>query len=119
VVPFPQADQVVVKRPDGRSVTLTPRKGQPLIFEETNAIGLYEVSQRQGEQVLGTEQFAVNLADEVESNIRPSQQTVSSSGESLVQGALVTIQREIWVALALLALALLLGEWWLFHRRSA
>jgi hypothetical protein len=118
LVPLPQADQLRVKRPAGEDAVLAPQPGRPLVYEDTGAIGLYEVTQRQADQVLATEQFAVNLTDEAESNIRPGPPPPTASAAAQPGGPLVTVQREIWLWLALAASALLLGEWWLFHRGS-
>jgi hypothetical protein len=115
---MPQADQVRVKRPAGDEALLVPKPGQPLVYEDTGAIGLYEVTQRQADQILATEQFAVNLTDEAESNIRPGPPPQTASATAEPGGPLVTVQREIWLWLGLAAAALLLGEWWLFHRGS-
>ncbi len=118
LIPLPQADALLVQRPDGSSVKLTPQRGQPLQYDQTDEIGLYTVTQRQGDQVLASEQFAVNLTDETESDIRPGDVPPGVDTTAQAGGPLVTMQREIWLPITLLACALLLFEWWLFHRRS-
>ncbi len=119
LVPMPQADLLLVQRPDGTSVELKPQQGQPLLFDATDQIGLYTVTQRQDGQDLLRERFAVNLVDELESNIRPGGAPAQSAESAAGASPLVTIQREIWLPLALLAAALLLGEGWLYHRRAS
>jgi hypothetical protein len=83
-----------------------------VIFAGTHWLGLYRVSSNQGE--LG--QFAVNLFDPAESDIRPAGSI--RIGRSEV-GATVRDdqgQLEIWPWIAGLAFLLLVVEWWVYHR---
>ena len=66
--------------------------------------------------VLASEPFAVNLADPVESNLRPRTLQLPDGGSSTTPG--LPGGREIWTYAILAAAALLTLEWWWFHRRA-
>jgi hypothetical protein len=83
-----------------------------LSFADTHRLGLYTV--RSGERVLG--QFAVNLFDPAESAIRPAEAIRIGRSEVSAAGRQAQGQLEIWPWLAAAAFALLLGEWWVYHR---
>ncbi|MCC6174386.1 MAG: VWA domain-containing protein [Chloroflexi bacterium] len=117
--PVAQAEEIIVRRQDGPSETFRP-EGQPLTFEDTTHPGLYTILQRAAGQTLLEEPFAVNAADEVESDVRPKSIALGS-GRTLQAGgpvSLVPVNHEIWTWLVPPAIVLLLVEWFWFHRRS-
>ncbi len=118
VAPLPQAEEVVIRRPSGPSRTFRA-EGRPISFDETREPGLYAVSQRAAGQTILEEPFAINASDEMESDIRPRAVSVGA-GLAVQTGPaeLVPVNREIWTWLVPAALALLLFEWFWFHRRS-
>ena len=83
-----------------------------VIFADTLALGVYEV--RSGQGSLG--RFSVNLFDPLESRIRPSAAITVGRVEVTAAPPQAEGQLEIWPWLAAVALALLLLEWWLYHR---
>jgi Ca-activated chloride channel family protein len=102
---------LVIQDPSGARFALPA--GQPAVsFADTRLLGVYTVLANQ--TVLGN--FAVNLFDPFESNIRPQASirlgrddvTASTPQE---QGTL-----EIWPWIAAAAFLLLLLEWWVYHR---
>lgn len=110
------ADAVRITRPDGAAVVL-PATGDPLVFGDTAQRGLYQLEAFSGGDVLQAQTFAVNLFSDEESRIAP--QTVTLGGVTLVQQSLDELgQLEFWPLLALLALAVLMLEWWFYQRRS-
>jgi Ca-activated chloride channel homolog len=83
-----------------------------VIFAQTNRLGLYTARTNQG--VLG--RFAVNLFDPAESNIAPSATIRIGSSEVTAAPREAQGEFEIWPWLAVAALALLMAEWWIYHR---
>jgi Ca-activated chloride channel homolog len=104
-------EALVVVDPAGQEYAAPPTEAG-VIFAHTNRLGLYTV--RSNQAVLG--QFAVNLFDPAESNITPAAtirigRTDVAAAPREAQG-----EYELWPWLAVLALALLLAEWWVYHR---
>jgi len=83
-------------------------------FLDTQQPGIYTITALPGEY---TEQFAVNAFSDTESGIAPRQEVSVSkkedSGKNLQQLGL----RNLWQFPAILALVLLIVEWWLYFRR--
>ncbi|HKZ69001.1 MAG TPA: VWA domain-containing protein [Anaerolineales bacterium] len=90
------------------------------LFAQTQLIGIYGVgtaSQIEGTKFAGF--FAVNLFDRLESNIQPAD--TLTIGRSQVSASVRNQvgQREFWPYVAAAALAILLVEWWVYHRGSS
>jgi hypothetical protein len=75
-------------------------------------LGVYSVASNQ--YVLGF--FAVNLFNAAESNIRPAQVIRVGKSDVTASAREERGQLEIWPWLAAAAFALLLVEWWIYHR---
>lgn len=114
--PLPQVERVRVTGPDEQATELAagPRG---TTFARTDVPGLYRVQQilAGGGQTVDEDLFAASLVDREESDVRPRLQGLASPGGS--QRELAPFQRELWVPLVALALALVLVEWFWFHRR--
>lgn len=109
-------ERVEITAPDG-SRHVERVEQTPFLFAATERVGLYHLSGRAGDQQFRA-QFAVNLLDEAESDIRPRDQV--RVGSTLVRPEKIGAQkapREVWRFAALLAVGLLAGEWYAFHRR--
>jgi hypothetical protein len=89
----------------------------PLLFADTFQAGIYTVTylDEEGAAIPGGS-FAVNFYSASESNIQPS--GVIRLGQTEVTPTTTVGQRELWVGLLLLGLALLMLEWWIAHRRG-
>lgn len=88
------------------------------IFAETTQPGLYRLDVRRANDATESAVFAVNLFAPVESDITPNTtltlgQTEIAAGQEEELG-----QQEYWTWLALAALAVLLLEWYAYHRRN-
>jgi Ca-activated chloride channel homolog len=115
IQPQSDATQVRVQRPDGATSTLDVDRPL-LIYGDTPLPGIYNVEVYRGSELVQTDQFAVNLFDVRESRIAVQQPTFS--GQTLTGAAQEeTGQREFWTILALVALAILALEWFVYHRR--
>ncbi|MBN1681911.1 MAG: BatA and WFA domain-containing protein [Anaerolineae bacterium] len=113
---FDNADKADVILPDGKRVTVLPDDSE-MVFADTFQPGLYRVELRRDDQVIKSEQFAVNLFDDAESRIAPLDRivfgTTAISGDSRPE----TGRREWWPWLAGIGLIVLIAEWWVYHRR--
>lgn len=110
------ADAVRVTRPDGAERTL-PVDAEQIVYTDTSLPGVYRLEIFSGGTLLQEQPFAVNLFAPQESDITPRE--VSLSGTPvLIQRADEQGQLEIWPLLAALALAVLMFEWWVYHRRT-
>ncbi|MGC3959126.1 MAG: VWA domain-containing protein [Verrucomicrobiota bacterium] len=102
-----------VKLPDGKTTTLNVEGANEIVFGDTARQGVYHL--RAGTNEIT---FCANLLDSAESNIRPRDEL--KFGEYTKVEA-TTVQRtnmELWRTLAAIGLAVLLFEWWWYHRRT-
>jgi hypothetical protein len=103
-----------VVSPSGQRETVM-RDGDTFVFTRTEELGFYTVFEGTSKQP--SQRFAVNLFNRRESDVRPEQQvkfeykTVSAD-----RGAEPTRQ-EAWKWLLILALLVLLVEWYIYNRR--
>ena len=109
-----EVEEVIVQRPDGTRRKLKTQEAR-IVFVDTTQIGVYTVF-ADGEP-LG--RFAANLLNPQESDLSPPQpvdnaNTGINSGQ--VQSDLPEVNREIWAYAAVLALLLLIVEWWIYHQ---
>ena len=106
---------VLVNKPDGTIWQMEVSEA-PVFFTETDQPGLYSVTLRDanGDRPAGS--FAVNLFNPAESTIAPAvsisigQTTVETETEADIG------QREFWPWLLIIALIILLIEWWVHFR---
>jgi len=101
---------IVIQDPHGLRYAAATEAG--VIFADTYALGVYQVLSDQ--RTLG--RFTVNLFEPLESRIRPAPSITVGRVEVPAAAPQAEGQLEIWPGLAGLALALLLLEWWLYHR---
>ena len=113
--PGPGVEELGVTLPNGTEKTLSVDE-YGATFLETQQTGLYTVAALPGGQI---EQFAVNAFSNLESAIAPKE-NISLPGQNPVSDAPSQQEglREIWHYLAMLALILLILEWWLYHRQN-
>lgn len=116
LLPPPTADALRVLLPDGSARAVSV--GAP-VFAETEQLGFYRVEALQNGTVSETAVFAVNGFDAAESAIAPrAELTLGTLNVPPLAEEEAVGQREVWALLALLALAVLLLEWWVYHRRA-
>ncbi len=107
-------EAVRVVRPDGRVVTLGGG-GLTHAFDDTDQLGVYVIEQVRGGQAIRSE-FAVNAFSPERSAIAPQARVALAGTAAPAQAAPRPQHREWWPWAAALALLLLTGEWWVFHR---
>jgi len=106
------ADTLEVRSPAGVRYSV-PIVGDPVYFTSTERAGLYEVTAAGRER----ESFAVNLLSLRESNIAPRAEIQLGSETLEGEAGELKTNQEIWKSLAVVALLILLAEWWVYHRR--
>jgi hypothetical protein len=107
-----EGNTIVVRTPAKDSITVRRGNLNKFVFAETERPGVYEVVE--GGQV--SQRFAVNLFHGPESDIKPKDLQIGHTevtGKNVAEPA----KREIWKALLLVGLAVLLFEWYIYNRR--
>jgi hypothetical protein len=104
-----------VQVPSGTLLHLQPGSAGKLAFTATEELGIYRVLS--GGKLV--RQFAVNLLDAAESNIRPPHDATIKIGYAEIPGSTGWFagRREIWRELVLAGLAIALLEWLVYLRR--
>ena len=103
-----------IRTPQGERVKLAQAKQGKASFTGTGDLGVYQVF-RNGRPA---EQYAVNFFHPAESDIkaRPDIQVARVPVEGQTTGS-EAARRELWKILLILALSVLLLEWYIYHRR--
>jgi hypothetical protein len=107
--------QLEVRAPDGSIHPVPGNSAGTFRFADTDAIGTYNVL----EEGQATQSFTVNLFDPAESDIRPAKANTIQIGHVAVEGRreYEPVRREAWKWLLLVALVVLLVEWYIYNRR--
>jgi hypothetical protein len=116
ITPPPGTEEVVVVSPSGHASSLPASQGSHT-FTETGELGYYAVNFISGDSV-SAEYFAVDLFDPAESDIRPRPIVWLGRAPISADAAEQVGLRELWQWLAGSALAVLLIEWQVYHRRQ-
>ena len=106
-----------VTTPRGEVVALRPSRPGEFTFTATTQRGIYQVRH----DATLVDQFAVNLFDRAESDIRPRPDQTIKIGYVSVAGnrGWEVARRDLWKLLLLGGLAVALTEWYLYSRRVA
>jgi hypothetical protein len=101
-----------VTGPGGSKERLTGDAGRELVYGATDACGLYGISRKSG-----TSAVVLNLADPQESSGLVAKELKTAGGRVTAAALPPSPIRPWWRWLAAAVLALLLVEWWVYHRR--
>jgi Ca-activated chloride channel homolog len=104
-----------VTRPDGSVKDLafeTPTR--EILYADTAQQGRYRIHAGTNDAI-----FCVNLLDSLESDIRPRDELPMGRFGSVSATTIKRANLEVWRWIALGALAVLLFEWWWYHKRTA
>jgi hypothetical protein len=115
----PDIKNIVIGKPSQAFVEV-PTIQANVGFNDTDELGLYAVNFLSSDKSKDrSEYFSVNLFDPQESQVQPS--PVIRIGQEVTVAAQADRPslRELWPWLGGLALALLMVEWWAYHRRMA
>ena len=109
--PVPTAE---IQLPDGttRSWKVNPTTAE-VVFGDTSRQGVYHVKAGTNDTV-----FCANLLDASESNILPKDELKFGKYAKAAATPLRRASLEIWRWLAAAGLAMLMFEWWFYHRRT-
>jgi hypothetical protein len=107
--------RVRVSGPDGTELELAARDGVA-DFGQTDRLGFYEVAWA-GADAGKKSLFAVNLLSVTESDIRPRSLAAGAENHVRETTSVARVNKEVWRYVAVAALAILLLEWWAYHRR--
>lgn len=123
---IPRGDENTEMRlPDGTSVPVEVDTTGRLVFQETSRPGIYQVLQ----DGIVVKSFAVNLFDRGESDVGLRISEVAAGGLNVVENLTIgyvevaahrpsaNIRKELWKTLLLLALVVLVLEWYIYNRR--
>jgi hypothetical protein len=108
------AKEASVTRPDGATLRLTHQPSGVLRYPATTRAGVYRVAVEGGPEHL----FAVNLLDADESDLGPPRELVSAGQAVKAQeGGAARANQELWPLLALLGLAVVCIEWYVYRSK--
>ncbi|MEY2408262.1 MAG: hypothetical protein QOF48_932 [Verrucomicrobiota bacterium] len=104
-----------VTSPDGKTRALDVSDGaREIVVSDTVRQGVYRVKAGTNEVV-----FCANLMDSNESNIAPRDELAVGRYAKVSATTMKRANAELWRWLAIAGLAVLLFEWWFYHKRSA
>jgi hypothetical protein len=112
-LPRPEKEAQVIS-PNGTTKSVTLDAGATeFVFGQTYKQGTYHVR-------LGTNEttFCVDLLDAAESNIKPHDELSLGKYTKVTASSLQRANMELWRSIAAASLAVLLFEWWYYHRRT-
>jgi hypothetical protein len=121
--------EILKKRVDGwtaesapvENVTITgpqeqvyevPVEGGQLLFDQTSIAGFYELRMGRDREI-----WSVNLTDEAESRIGTAEGLADSLDDEVMLSGSALLRYPPWIYLVSLAIALSVGEWFLYQRR--
>jgi hypothetical protein len=100
--------------PDGTKRELpTDKDARELVFGDTTRQGVYRLMAGTNETA-----FAVSLLDSSESNTKPRDELRMGKYAKVEATKVQRANLELWRTLAAIGLAVLLFEWWYYHRRT-
>jgi hypothetical protein len=105
-----------VRKPDGRSVELLREGQNAFTFSDADRLGFYDLRLKPGDEQ-PVQRFAVNLFDTRESNLTPAAELPIGSTPIKGSAAWTPARRELWKWVLLVALAVLLFEWYVYNKR--
>ena len=103
-----------VKLPDGtKRALIVDEKANEIVFGDTFKQGTYHLHAGTNDTT-----FCVDLLDAAESNIQPRDELKLGEYTRVTATAVQRTNKELWRTLAAIGLAVLLFEWWWYHRRT-
>lgn len=106
---------VRVQKPDETTWTAEVTD-QPLVFNETDQLGVYRVFLQDETGTRPGGRFAVNLFSPAESKIQPQPAVAFLAAETEATAQEEVGQRELWPWLLAAAIIVLIIEWWVHYR---
>ncbi len=101
--------------PDGTQKQISlAANSREIVFGDTTKQGIYKLRIGTNETV-----FCVNLLDAAESNTKPKAELQFGKYGKVEASSIQRANLELWRWIAAAALAILMFEWWFYHRRTA
>jgi hypothetical protein len=114
-------ETLVVSNPRGARSELRRGADNAFVYQETDRLGVYEYAvagqMQDASTAESTRRFAVNLFDPTESDIRPVKQFDTAWSTVKAEQTTELRRHEAWRWLVLLALGVLVLEWYVYNRR--
>ena len=118
IPPDPEATEILVTASDGERHAISVGEEAP-VFVATDRLGVYSAEQTsQTGDVLQSAAFAVNLFDDIESDIAPRETVLIGRTEMTAEVKEEEGRREFWPWLTGAALGVVVIEWWAYQRGS-
>jgi hypothetical protein len=108
-------DRVVVETPGGKRSEVMRDSQNRFVFTATNQLGVYSVYE--GRSRNASQQFAVNLFDSQESDLRPRPEIKLEYQEVQASGGIEPTRKEGWKWILMIGLLVLILEWYIYNRR--
>ena len=110
-----QSERLRMETPSERRLQVRRDEAQLVNFTGTEELGIYRL--QAGSEV--HRRLSVNLFDRSESDIRPAAENTIQIGHVKIKGrrADEASRRDLWKTVLLLALVVLLVEWYIYNRR--
>jgi hypothetical protein len=108
-------ERITVQLPDKRRVEVPRDTQNTYVVTNTDQLGVYAVFE--GSNRTPTQQFAVNLFDSRESDLRVRPEIKLGYEKVASRGGLEPTRKEMWKWLLLVGLLLLVFEWYVYNRR--
>ena len=110
-------DVVTVKPPHGPTLEVRRENQNVINFSGTDEPGVYEIREGSGTQL--SQQFAVNLFDPRESDLKPAEKMWihDTEIEAAKKTGSESARRQLWKWILLLGLVIVLAEWYIYNRR--
>lgn len=105
---------VEVSLPDGTKKTLAAGNSPEIVFGDTAKQGTYRLHSGTNEIA-----FCVNVLDATESNTKPREELQFGKFNRVNATSVQRANMELWRWIAAAGLAVLMFEWWFYHRRTA
>lgn len=119
LIPNARAESIAITHPDGTVTEISRQEsGAPILFNDTQQIGVYTVSYRINSGEIRSEQFAINFFNPEESRIKPSDSVYIGSSEIVSDSDGFIRRWELWPYLLLAGLCILMIEWWATYQRG-
>lgn len=108
-------EQLHVTNPSDAASEIARSPDGTYVFSDTEQVGIYSV--RADKNATIDERFAVNLFDNIESDLRPRPMLETKWNKIEAKQGWETTRHEAWRWILLIALIVLLIEWYIYNRR--
>ncbi|MHB0957330.1 MAG: VWA domain-containing protein [Pirellulaceae bacterium] len=107
--------EITITNPRGDRQRLERSGQSPFLYSQTHELGVYEVREEPDGQRM--QRFAVNLFDPRESDLRPRASLELGHEAVPAQAGFRPTRQELWKGVLVVALLVLLTEWYIYNRR--